>query len=108
MPCLAKPEALSRSYGQCPPPVSSVAIFAVTQLNHIHCNLGVVATSMPGLEQNYVGAQQRSNSASTVLSKVHSNNSLRQASLSRATKQSIPTPRGRRPPPIQGGGSGLS
>ena len=35
-------------------------------------------------------------------------NSLRQASLSRATKQLMPTPRGRRPHPTQGGGSGLS
>ena len=34
--------------------------------------------------------------------------SLRQASLCRATKQLMPTPRGRRPPPTQGGGSGLS
>ena len=33
--------------------------------------------------------------------------SMRQASLSRATKQLMPTPRGRRPPPTQGGGSGL-
>ena len=30
-------------------------------------------------------------------------NSLRQASPSRATKQLMPTPRGRRPPPTQGG-----
>ena len=35
-------------------------------------------------------------------------NSLRQASLSRVTKQLMPTQRGRRPPPTQGGGSGLS
>ena len=34
--------------------------------------------------------------------------SLRQASLCRATKQLMPTPRGRRPPPTPGGGSGLS
>ena len=34
--------------------------------------------------------------------------SLRQASLSRATKQLMPTPRGRRLPHTQGGGSGLS
>ena len=34
--------------------------------------------------------------------------SLRQASLSRATKQLMPTPRGRRFPHTQGGGSGLS
>ena len=33
---------------------------------------------------------------------------MRQASLSRATKQLMPTPRGRRPTPTQGGGSGLS
>ena len=37
------------------------------------------------------------------------NDSLCQASLSRATKQLIPTPRGRLPPPTQWGrGSGLS
>ena len=35
-------------------------------------------------------------------------NSLRQASLSRATKPLMATPRGRRLPPTQGGGSGLS
>ena len=34
-------------------------------------------------------------------------NSLRQASPSGATMQLMPTPRGRRPPPTQGGGSGL-
>ena len=34
--------------------------------------------------------------------------SMRQASLSRATKQLMPTPRGRRAPPTQGAGSDLS